>query len=32
MLDLGRLQDFDEALRALLTKKNMGLQGGAKAA
>jgi hypothetical protein len=32
MLDLGRLQDFDQALRALEVKKDKGLQGKANAA
>jgi hypothetical protein len=32
MLDLARLQDFDQALKALEAKKDNGLQGEAKAA
>jgi hypothetical protein len=32
MLDLGRLQDFDQALKALEVKKGNSLQGKAKAA
>jgi hypothetical protein len=32
MLDLARLQDFDQALKALEIKRDKGLQGKAKAA
>jgi hypothetical protein len=32
MLDLARLQHFDQALKALEAKKDNGLQGEAKAA
>jgi hypothetical protein len=32
MLDLVRLQDFDQALKALIAKKDKRLQGEAKAA